>query len=246
MMKRIFAAMLFCCTATMMHAEIIGDSVVYEDGVTAVKEYNKVSLDSKGKDSKVNLSFHLALGFSTMVGVPADYTVKVGPALENSWSLNVDWRPFGKKNEWSLGFGFGWRYYRFGNNTYLSKDAQGIVGQTPYPDGLSDRRSSMRIFSLQVPIMYTHNFDQKGRWSVSLGAIVNFNTGARSTRSYTLNEEDYSINTYKIEQRPVTIDAMLMVETPYFLPIYCKYCPMSVFKKDRGPKMHQLSFGIFI
>lgn len=245
-MKKTLMAILLCCTGTLAHAELVSDTLDVDREVTSVKDINKVSLDKKGKDSKVNMSFHLALGFSTMVGVPADYTVKVGPALENSWSLNVDWRPFGKKNEWSLGFAIGWRHYRFGNATYLSKDAQGIVGQTPYPDGLTDRRSSMRIFSLQVPIMYTHNFDQKGRWSVSLGAIVNFNTGARSTRSYTLNEEDYSINTYKIEQRPVTIDAMLVVETPYFLPLYCKYSPMSVFKKDRGPKMHQLSFGIFI
>lgn len=131
------------------------------------------------------------------------------------------------------------------SNRYLAKDDMGVVSFVPY-DAATQKKthSSLSIFSLQVPLLYTHYFDAKCKWMLSVGALVNFNVSTRANRYYTFNDEEYDVSTSGLGQRPVTIEPTVIFDAPYIPPLYCRYSPMTFFKDGRGPKMHQLSFGI--
>jgi len=227
----------------------IADSSAVRREFSSLKDFNRVRLskckNSKDKKGTVDASLHLNVGMTTMTGAPTDYKYKLGVG-EIGLALTADWHPYGPKNTWSIGFGVNWRRYYMNKNIYLFKDYANGEYLTPasFDASQSERSHSMYTFALQVPVMYEHAFDQKGKWTVGLGAIVNINTGAHLTAGYTENDLEYERRTYKIGQRPITVDLMLKVGTPYFADLYVKYCPMTYFKSNRGPKTHQLSFGI--
>jgi hypothetical protein len=255
-MKQIFfAALLLMCPAMAVNAaELLDDAVVVEKSVDAVSVDDDDDDDFwkgkrvviKSKSQKWDADLYVNFGFNTMLGAPSGYEFNMWPSFDFGFGIKGDWMPYGKMNVWSLGFGVDWRYYRMDNATYWGKDATtGAIGLTNYLPSQSDRRTSLTEFSLQVPVTYTHYFDKEQDWGVTLGAIVNFNTGAHVTREYTENDEDYEVETGSIHQRPVTIDGLLMVHTPGDFAIYCKYCPMKFLRDGYGQKMNQLSFGIY-
>jgi len=212
---------------------------------SSTRDFNKVRLtkcNRKDKKGTVEASGHVWLGMTTQTGAPDGFKHKVGFG-EVGFAITADWYPCGSKNSWSIGLGFDWRSYRLKTDAFLYKDADGNIGSQAFDANMGDRYNRIYTFSLQVPFIYTHTFSQKNKWAVSLGAILNFNTGAHLTRGYTVDQLDYEVRTYSIGQRPVTVDFLLSVRTPV-LPVYVKYCPMTFFKNDRGPKSHQLSFGI--
>jgi hypothetical protein len=253
MKQIIFAALLLMCPAMAVNAaELSNDTVVIE------KVADVVNLDSdddfwkdkhvmiKSKSQKWDVDPYMYLGFNTMLGAPSEYKFNLWPSFDLGFGLLGEWMPYGKKNVWGLGIGIDWRYYRMDDATYWEKDlTTGVMGLTDYQVLQSDRRTSLSEFSLQVPVTYTHYFDKELDWGVTLGAIVNFNTGAHVTREFTYQDEDYEVDTGSIHQRPVTVDGLLMVHTPGDVAIYCRYCPMKFFRDGYGPKMNQLSFGIY-
>ena len=118
------------------------------------------------------------------------------------------------------------------------------ITPVPFNTTYSDRGTSMDVFSLQIPLFYTHYFGEQTKWGFTLGAFVNFNTGAHVNQHYTIGDDKFNIDTGKIGQRPVTVDGIVMLRTPWLLDFYCRYCPMKYFRDGRGPSMHQLSFGV--
>ena len=214
---------------------------------SSARDFNKVKLskckDGKDKKNVWEARAYLDLGLTALTGLPDGYTGKVGVG-EAALGIAADWYPFGAKNSWSIGLGVDWRRYCMGTESWLMKDQGNYLTPVGYDATQSDRTTRLHTFSVQVPVVYTHYFNKKQDWGLSLGAIVSFNTGAHVTRSFTLNEEEYDIRTYKIGQRAVTVDLMVKVITPGLFDFYVKYSPMNYFKNDRGPKGHQLSFGL--
>ena len=115
----------------------------------------------------------------------------------------------------------------------------------PYEEGLEKTYSSLNVARFAVPLLYKHSFDKRCRWSLTLGAMVNFNIAGSASRHFTVGDEDYDITLNHIGVRPVTIEPVVMFNAPYVPTIYCKYSPMTMFKDGRGPKMKLLTFGIF-
>ena len=217
------------------------DSSAFKRTVKTTKKYIARPI-TKTKNVEANL--HFLFGFSTMLNAPSDYSFSLWPSFEWSFGGTIDWTPFGKRNVWSTGLMFDWRNYRLNDDKYFGKNSSNEMQLLSYGVGDSDKKSTMVAFSLQVPLLYTHNFDKKGKWHVTLGALVNFNTGAHTTRQYIYNDEDYEVKTTGIGQRPVTVDGYLELGIPSFPDLYVKYSPNTYFKDGRGPKMHQLSFGL--
>ena len=60
-----------------------------------------------------------------------------------------------------------------------------------------------------------------------------------------MGDNDYDVATRKIGQAPVTVDVFGMVDINGF-GLFCKYSPMKVFKKDRGPEFNSFTVGIFL
>lgn len=220
----------------------IPDTSAVRRTIKSVKDFNKISIDKKNQ--KWEGSSHLNIGLNTMTNVPDGYDFKVWPSFEIGLAVTADYRPYGKQNKWSFGLGVYWRNYRSSNDNFWAKDANDCMTLVPYTVE-KDTRTSLQVFSVGVPIMYTHYFDSKQKWGLTLGAIVNWNAIANGYREYELNGEDYEVETKKIGQRPITVDGLVIAHIPSLPDLYCKYCPMTMFKDGRGPKVHQLSFGFY-
>lgn len=222
----------------------ISDTSDVRRTIKSVKDFNKISIPGKGgKPSKWESSGHFNIGLNAALDAPEEYKFKVWPSFELGLTWLADYRPFGKKNVWSVGMGVYWRHYRSSKDYYWWK-VNDVLKQVKYPEKLEHTSTSLNVISLGIPIMYTHYFDNKHKWGLTLGAIVNWNS-AYARRYYEVDDEDYDVSTKKIGQRPITIDGIAIVRIPSCPDIYCKYCPMEFFKDGRGPKMHQLSFGFY-
>ncbi len=221
----------------------IPDTSAVRRTMTNVKDFNKIVVSKKkGKDSKWETTAHINLGLSTLTSVPDGYSFKLWPSLEFGIGFTADYHPFGRKNTWSIGWAFNGRRYESKDDSYWVK-TNDVMALTPYDAAQKETKTSLSVFSLGIPLFYTHTFDNKGDWELSLGAIFNFNTGAHANRHYELDEEEYSVKTKAIGQRVFTVDFMAIIGNP-LIPVYVKYCPMDFFKDGRGPKGKQLSFGI--
>ena len=222
----------------------IPDTSAVRRSIKSVRDFNKIVIKKDGKPTKWSSSFHMNIGMNTMLNAPDGYNFKAWPSFEIGFAWTADFHPYGKKNEWSIGLGFDIRQFKSSKSTFWAKDAQNTLVLVDYPAGQTETSTYLSQFSLQVPLLYTHRFDDKGKWKVTLGALVNFNVHAEAIRNYEENGEEFNVTTKKIGARPVTVDGLLVLGTPWLPDLYCKYCPMTFFKDNRGPKIHQLSFGI--
>lgn len=227
----------------------IPDSSAVRRTVKSVKNMNKVPVLQKNSKAQKGFSLDLyaLVGLNLMSGTPGGYNFKAWPSLGVGLGVEGKWRPYGKKNIWTLGFGMEWRTYYSDDKCFWVKekvDNGEVMHMEDYGDKQSDTETRLNVYSLQVPLLYTHYFDDKCKWGLSLGAVVNFNLSASANRKFTFEDEEYEVKTRSIMQRPVTVDAMVVLHNPA-IDIYCKYSPMKFFKDDKGPDIHQLSFGFF-
>lgn len=223
----------------------IPDTSAVRRTIKSVRDFNKISIKKDGKKTKWNSAFHLNVGLNTMTGAPDGYDFKLWPSFDIGVGETFDWHPYGKKNEWSIGWGLDWRTFRLKKDKYWEQDNVEPKKMELVDYTLNDgNKTSLYVFSLQVPVLYTHYFDNKYKWGVTLGGIVNFNVTPRAKYQFKSGNETYDVSIKHIGNRPVTVDLMAQLHTAWLPSLYFKYCPMTFFKDNRGEKMHQLSFGI--
>ena len=222
----------------------IPDTTAVRRTIKSVRDFNKIDIKKDGKKTKWSSSVHFNIGLNTMAGAPDGSDFKLWPSFDIGVGSSFDWHPFGKQDAFSIGWGLGYRNYRSSKDTYWKHDNNDEMILLPYNEDQSETKTSLNVFSFQVPLLYTHYFDKKCKWGVTLGGIVNFNCYTRAHREYKYDGEKYDVRTKSLGNRPVTIDLMAQLHTSWLPTLYCKYCPMTFFKDNRGPKMHQLSFGI--
>ncbi len=209
-----------------------------------IKDFNKIVIPRRdGKPSKWSSSLHANFGLGTLTG-HGDMDVMRGVAWEIGMAVTADWNPFGKQNTWSVGLGIDYRTFKAPKDLYWTKNA-GPMQFAPFTAAQENHDASLSITSLQLPFFYTHKFDQRGRWSVALGALLNLNFG-RIHRNYEVDCEDYDVDAAARGVRLFTVEGMAIVDTPILPSLYVRYAPMTVFKENKGPKMHMLTFGICI
>lgn len=222
----------------------IPDTSAVRRTIKSVKDFNKIQVKNDGKPTKWETSAHFNLGLCTMLDAPDGYDFKLWPSWEVGFNFLADWRPYGKKNVWSIGLAFDWRTYRMDKDSHWEKTGD-VMALAPNPANIDAKRTSLNVFSLGIPVMYTHYFDNDAKWGITLGGIVNFNTGSHANQRYEIDDYHYDVKLKSIGQQVVTVDGLAIVRIPSFPDLYCKYSPMKYFKDGRGPKMHQISFGFY-
>jgi len=222
----------------------IPDTSAVRRSFKSVKDFNKITIkDRDGKPSKWQSSFHLNVGLNAVLGAPDEYEFRLWPSVEIGLKWLMDWHPYGKQNVWSAGLGFNYRELASKDDQYWVK-VNDVMGLAPYTNE-AERNTSLKVTTLEVPVMYTHYFDKKQKWGLTLGAVLGWNYYARANRTFELGDEEFDINLKKIGHRPITVEPLAIVRIPSFPDIYCKYSPMKFFKDNRGPKMNTLSFGFY-
>jgi len=205
----------------------------------------------KGKDANDRWSAHVQLG----VNVPTDTPEDVDFAPFRSWELGLtllqyDYTPKNWNTTFSAGLGFDWRAYTLkGHDKAFVKDPNILAGANyvdvvpgSYYGHVDDLSSNVHITSLSMPLLVNQRFSKN--FAISLGAQLNCNIWGRLHTSYEVGDEDRDIYTKNLRYRPFTVDVLGIVHV-WELGLYCKYSPMSVFKKDKGPEFKSFAFGIY-
>lgn len=236
---------------TVQRVTVLGKSgeqtCVYDKSVPLNKWKMKKKL---GCDKLKCWDFDLGIGIGTPTNAPDDLSFSPFKSMEWLLGLRYVYTPKKASQSYSAGLWCDWRSFGTSDKSFFM-DKYGIIESdnaivlSGYPQNSSSKRSSINIFSLSVPLLFTQRFGQQGSFKVTLGPVLNFNVYGRINTSYELDDVTYSEKTKGIKYRPITIDIMGMASYKG-IGIYCKYSPMSVLMKNKGPEFHALTFGLFL
>ena len=178
-------------------------------------------------DDDNNWKMHVYVGIDIPVGVPD----------------GIDFAPF---RSWEIGLTVAQYEYtlknsKSGHDKMFAK-VNDIVGVYDRKGDMSELASRISTCSLSLPLMVKQSFNKD--FAISLGAQLNWNFYSRVNNYYEENDNEIDIQTKKIGERPITIDVLGMLHFGDFA-VYCKYSPMSVLKKDKGPDFKSLAVGIY-
>lgn len=145
----------------------------------------------------------------------------------------------------SMGLGLDWQNFVTKGNHYFHYNTDGRITLEQYDEGVTDTRSRIKIFSLQVPLLYRLNFGRRNCMGIQIGPVVNFNTGSSIKTQYKHEGREYTVKTNSIGQRPVTVDGLLSVNYRA-VGIYLRYSPMSKLRSAAGLDFGSVSTGIML
>lgn len=204
-----------------------------------------VTLSRKGDMRWSVFSSGLGIGWVTPVSSDMKMNISMGKSVELTWANVVGVKVSGNRHHASLGIGIDWRNLVTHGNAYFEKDEFGKIIMLPYDNNASDKRSRIKIFSLQMPLLYGFDFGKKRQWGLTIGPVLNFNTSASLKTSWIEGDREYSVKTRHIGQRPVTVDVMGAINYRH-IGIYARYAPMNMFKDNAGIKFGCFSTGLML
>lgn len=203
-----------------------------------------IELSKKNDDKCGKWHMHFALGVNVPTGAPKG----VDFAPFRSWNINwtvaqYEYTPKGASQTYSVGIGMEWRNYALSDKDKAFQKAGDVTLITDV-DKLNGRTSLVHTWNVNIPLLFRQKLGSD--FAFTVGAQVNINAYGRLTNRWEDKnlDSDYDVSTKKIGQKPVTIDILGMVHFKDWA-LYCKYSPMDVFKKDRGPEFKSLSFGVY-
>ena len=176
-----------------------------------------------------------------------------GGGLQWSKSFEINWLSclnFGysfSRSRIYLGLGFDWRNYKAtADARWLQPDGNGGVNWGNAPEGASVKATQLKVFSLQLPLMYTWRIPKSYlKWR--MGPILNLNTYSSIKGIY----DDAAGNrceyfTKDFDRRPVTVDFFASLSYHNALGIYVRYSPMNVLTDASPINFTPLSLGVTI
>ena len=219
----------------------------YSNGKTVpLNEYKmrRMRREKEKKESCWYADLDLGIGVNTPLSTSEGY----GFATFRSWELffgpRICYTPKNALQTYSFGLWIDMKNYGLGTKMQMRTDGNHVVGLYDYPVGTDKGSSSINIFSLSVPLLFTQKLGRQSKWSFTLGPVVNFNVRGRLNNYYEIGDDEVDVSIKNLKYKVVTIDLMASVCYRH-LSFYCKYAPMDVFKKDKGPEFKSLTFGLY-
>lgn len=234
-----------------------GDSISYTYNIPDPENrYIRTYLGAKGSDFGITIkhtgktkwelvSGGIGFGWVSPLSDEPSMDASMWKSNELTWAIVLGVRMSHGPHSLTAGLGLDWRNYVTKGDFYFHKDEQEHITLMPYDENTTKHRSRIKVFSLQIPVLYGISFGHHRNCQFLLGPVVNFNTGGNIKTQYTTGSHDYSIKTHKIHQRPVTVD--VMGEFKYkSAGLYVRYSPMNVLKTSTGLEFKSISTGIMI
>lgn len=194
-----------------------------------------------------NIEYNMGLGFGIdfLQGVPDEYDwMKKAYGFDFSFNFaEFYWSGLSQTNQFYLTLGLENKSFRLKDDTaFALTDDKHLVPAVLGDDVL--KKSALRVFSWNVGMGY--RFEASEHFAVSVGPVVNFNTGSRiKNKWYDENDKLQKKKTKWGKQELVTIEFMGKVDI-YSVSLYVKYCPFPLFQEEFGPKTTQWSVGIML
>lgn len=150
-------------------------------------------------------------------------------------------------SKFSLGLGFDWRNYRITtSDPCLKANPDGGISISSCPDNYNSKFSRLKVFSLQLPLLYEFNFP-KSTLGIKAGPICCFNTYASLKNVW---EDTYGNRieefTKEIDPRRFTLDFFAALTIDRCIGIYARYSPMKVMENHSSFNFHPLTIGVTI
>lgn len=176
-----------------------------------------------------------------------------GGGLQWSKSFEINWLSclnvgYGfSRSRVYLGLGFDWRNYKAtASDRWLVTDGDGGLRWGRAPEGASVRYSRLKVFSLQLPLMYVWSIPKTYlKWR--MGPILNFNTYSSIIGvcdDSAGNRCEYF--TKDFDRNPVTLDFFGSLSYHSALGVYVRYSPMKVLKEASAINFTPFSIGFTI
>ena len=194
-------------------------------------------------DDENHWKMHLNVGIDIPTGSPDG----VDFAPFRSWEIGLtvaqyEYTPKKSKTTLSAGIGFDWRNYTLSGHDKMFEKVNDVVTVVERNAKVSELASRISTCSISLPLMVKQSFSKD--FAVSLGAQLNWNFYSRVNNYYEMGDDEIDVQTKKIGERPITVDVLGMLHFGDFA-VYCKYSPMSVLKKDKGPDCKSLAVGFY-
>ncbi len=193
-----------------------------------------------------------SIGFDGLcIGLTEAHDQTGGGGLQWSKSFEISWLSclnvgyeFSRSRIY-LGLGFDWRNYKAtADNRWLVTSETGGVEWGKAPEGALVRYSRLKVFSLQVPLLYEWRIP-KSQLKVKLGPILNFNTYSSIKGVYDDsfgNRCEYFTKNFK--RNPMTLDFFGSISYRNTLGIYVRYSPMKVLKVSSPINFTPFTIGV--
>ena len=213
------------------------------DEKTVEIKYVEVNDGGIKLDEDNNWKMHLYVG----VDIPVSAPDGVDFAPFRSWEIGLtvaqyEYTPKNSKTTLCAGIGVDWRNYTLSGHDKMFAKVNDVVGVYDRKGDMSELASRISTCSLSLPLLVKQSFSKK--FAVSLGAQLNWNFYNRVNNYYEEGDNEIDVQTKKIGERPITVDVLGMLHFGDFA-VYCKYSPMSVLKKDKGPDFKSLAVGFY-
>ena len=232
---------------TAQQVSIIGkqgdENYVYNKSVPLDKYKMKKIKKAEEGDDPNDWDFDFLIGVGTPTNVPDGMSFAPFKSMEMAIGVRYVYTPKKALQSYSVGLWCDWHAYGLSTDKMFVKGEDKVIGLGEYPEKAGSKRSSINVFSLSVPLLFTQRFGHQSKVRMTLGPVVNFNVRGRINNSYELGDDEIDVSTKDIEYRPITVDLMGAVSYDN-IGLYVKYSPMSVLKKDKGPDFHSLTFGV--
>lgn len=186
----------------------------------------------------------LGFGLDGAVNQPEGTGLQMGKSFEVVWlkALNASYR-FGNQSV-SFGIGFDWRNFKMTGAPFRMKKGEfGGLELAEYPAGTTPLNSTLKIFSLAVPVLYNISVP-KAHMKFSVGPVLDFNTYSSLKTNY-LNGEGNRTTEYvsKLGQRPVSVD-IFAAASWRCAGLYLKYAPLKAMRDFSEINFNPLTVGI--
>lgn len=193
----------------------------------------------------------LSFGFVTAMGMPGGMNVDMAKSFEIGIDQIVGFDiGISRYASLSLGFGVRWRNYRNTSVDGMFEYADGHVGWQPFPADVSGHYSRIKVFSLNIPLLYRQKMPFRlfgSRQWLAAGITGNYATHA-SLRTVWTNSDGkrMTVKNNKIGHRRFSYDIVAMIGIDSSTSLYVRYSPLSPLRGIGQPVFHTLSTGVSI
>lgn len=193
----------------------------------------------------LSMNLNLGLGMIAPTAAPKGLKTHVGVSHEIILKdlFEMRYHKEHARHSFSLGWGMTWQNFRMTDRTRFSRTTDGTVVYHPYAADVSPLYSRLKVFSHNVG--FTHSYRFSKFFSLHTTAQLSFNTyGSLLTRYHKDGRKQKELDK-DLHLAPVTGELMVRARLRYF-SLYTKYSPFSPISRSFGPRMSNLSFGIFL
>ena len=148
------------------------------------------------------------------------------------------------------GIGAEFQNMEFSNKVAIRKDKKGIIEPFTYDEGTISS-SRLRILSANVPLMLEFQMPAhaRSRFHIGMGVVGSYNFITQTKvkiKENTFPHKSKTFNSTKDLNIPrFNFDLMAQMGGNHFA-LWARYGLTPLFDKDKGPELHQLSFGAAI